>query len=109
MPEQDAAMPSSASTVKDAGQGDVRYVQRTQECPEKTDGWLFAGWGLLTLGGAAVIGACTVGRGAAVHPQTLWVASGLLAIAGVICFVAHREVNRGRGVETHKINLHPDA
>lgn len=84
-------------------------VQHRREMPKETDRWFHIGCTLLVFAGTVAIAAATVASGSTVHPQTLWVAAGLIAIGTIPIFVAHREVNRGRRMTDYEVVIDTDS
>jgi hypothetical protein len=75
---------------------DARRQVRERERPEPSVVWQTLG---VTFGGfafAAALAAVTIGGRTPVRVIDLWIVTAGFALAAVLCFAAHRDVNRGR-------------
>lgn len=75
---------------------DVRREVREQERPEPSVVWQTLG---VTFGGfafAAGLAAVTIAGRTSVRSVDLWIGTAAFLLAAVLCFAAHRDVNRGR-------------
>lgn len=69
---------------------------REQERPEPSVVWQTLGVAFAGFAFATGLAALTVSAQLAVRPVDLWIATAGFVLAAVLCFAAHRDVNRGR-------------
>lgn len=69
---------------------------REQERPEPSVVWQTLGVAFSGFAFATGLAALTLSAQLAVRPVDLWIATAGFVLAAVLCFAAHRDVNRGR-------------
>ena len=74
----------------------TRRQIREREKPEPSAIWQTLGITFAGFSFAVVIAALTVAEEVAVRPLDLVITAAGLLLASILCFVAHRDVNRGR-------------
>lgn len=74
----------------------TRSQVRERERPEPSVVWQTLGVAFAGFAFASGLTALTISRKLAVRPLDLWIAAAGFALAAALCFVAHRDVNRGR-------------
>jgi hypothetical protein len=74
----------------------VQRQVRETERPEPSVVWQTLGVTFAGFGFASGLAALTLSAQLAVRPVDLWIATAGFALAVVLCFAAHRDVNRGR-------------
>jgi hypothetical protein len=74
----------------------VQRQVRERERPEPSVVWQTFGVAFGGIAFAASLAALTIARRTAIRPIDLWIAAAGLLLAAVLCFAAHRDVNRGR-------------
>lgn len=74
----------------------MRRQVRERERPEPSVVWQTLGITFAGFGFAAGLGALTASSEGAVRAGELWVAAAGFLLAALLCFAAHRDVNRGR-------------
>ncbi|MGN6216719.1 MAG: hypothetical protein ACTHN7_07160 [Solirubrobacterales bacterium] len=74
----------------------MRRQVRERETPEPSVVWQTFGVAFGGFAFATGIAALTVAGHTAVRPMDLWIVTAGLVLAAVLCFAAHRDVNRGR-------------
>jgi hypothetical protein len=83
--------------VRVGAHGDEMQRQvRERERPEPSVVWQTLGITFAGFGVATVLGTLTISDDAAVRPGELWVATAGFLLAAALCFLAHRDVNKGR-------------
>ncbi|MGN6253547.1 MAG: hypothetical protein ACTHO8_00945 [Solirubrobacterales bacterium] len=69
---------------------------RERERPEPSVVWQAFGVAFSGFAFATGLAALTLAGRTAVRPMDLWIATAGFVLAAVLCFAAHRDVNRGR-------------
>jgi type VI protein secretion system component VasK len=75
---------------------EVRRQVRERERLEPSSVWQALGIAFASFAFATALTALTLSGRLAVRPLDLWLIAGGLVLAAVLCFAAHRDVNRGR-------------
>jgi uncharacterized membrane protein len=74
----------------------VRREVREQERPEPSVVWQTLGVAFASFAVATSLAALTIAKRTTVRAMDLWIATGGFILAAILCFAAHRDVNRGR-------------
>jgi hypothetical protein len=69
---------------------------RERERPEPSVVWQTLGVSFAGFAFAGGLAALTISRKLAIRPLDLWILAAGFLLASVLCFAAHRDVNRGR-------------
>lgn len=75
---------------------DARRQVRERERPEPSVLWQTLGVAFVGFALATGLAALSISGRSPVRPVDLWIAAAGLVLAAVLCFAAHRDVNRGR-------------
>lgn len=78
------------------GEMDVRRQVRERERPEPSVVWQTLGVAFGGFAFASTLAALTLSEKPAIRPFDLWIIAAAFVLAAVLCFAAHRDVNRGR-------------
>jgi membrane protein implicated in regulation of membrane protease activity len=74
----------------------LRRQVREREKPEPSVVWQTLGVAFAGFAFASGLAALTISVRLAVRPVDFWIATAGFVLAAVLCFAAHRDVNRGR-------------
>lgn len=80
---------------------------RKRKLLEPTGIWLIPVSGFATSAIGTTVAALTISATAAIRASELWVATGGLVLAAILCLVAHIHVNHGRKVEEYVLEELP--
>ncbi len=106
-----AGSPKRQSRDSRGGSGIVETRRQIRECekPEPSATWQTLGITFAGFAFAIALGALTLAEEVAVRSLDLWIMAAGLLLATILCFAAHRDVNRGRRSRWVEVEEVPQA